>query len=162
MTSDSMPLGRMLAVFLAVLVAANVVLGVIAYVFPDLPVPSSIGIVMAMIGGMSAGQLGTKALNRRLTFAEKAIFSALATVLSVALGIGMIWAIFAYFGAPFTLENFILVMTGEAVPVGEITEIVAWIAPIVLVVYLLITYFGAAMGSRNQMKLQEKLAAKAR
>jgi len=32
--------------------------------------------------------------------------------------------------------------------------------PIVLLLYVLVTYFGVAMGSRNQIKLAEKLAAK--
>lgn len=162
MTSDTLPLGRMLAIFLAVLIAANLVLAALGYFFPDLPVPSSIGIVLAMVGAMSAGQAATKALNRRLTFGEKAIFAVLATVLSAVVGIAILWGIFAWFGVPFTLENVVLGMTGGAVPVSEFLGYMSWIVPIVLVVYVLITYFGAAMGSRNEIKLREKLAAKGR
>jgi hypothetical protein len=162
MTADKMPLGRMLAIFMAVLFAANFGIAAAGYFFPDLPMPSSIGVVMAMIAAMSAGQTATKMLNRRLTFGEKAVFAVLATILSVAFGIGILWGFFAWFGAPFTLENVILVMTGDAVPASEIRQILSWVVPIVLVVYVLITYFGAAMGSRNQIKLQEKLAAKGR
>jgi hypothetical protein len=160
MTSDTLPLGRMLVIFLAVLIAANMVLVALGYLFPDLPVPSSIGIVMAMIAAMSAGQSATKSLNRRLTFGEKAIFAVLATILSTAFGIAILWGIFAWFGVPFTVENILLGMTGDAAPAAEILSIMAWVVPVLLVLYLLVTYFGAAMGSRSQIKLLEKQAAK--
>ena len=160
MTNDTLPLGRMLAIFLGLLVLANVILGAVGYLFPDLPIPSSMGIVVAMIAAMSSGQAASKALNRRLVFREKAIFALLATLVSVVLGVAMFWAILAYFGVPFTLENVILATAGDAVPTDEILQILAWIIPVILVLYILITYFGAAMGSRNQIKLQERLAAK--
>jgi len=160
MSSTAMPLGRMLAIFLGIFVAANVALAVIGHYFPDFPIPSAMGIILAMVAAMSAGQSGTKAVNRRLTFNEKALFAVLATVLSTALAIGMLWAMFAYFGVPFTLENFVLATTGDAVPAAEIRGMLVWIVPIILVLYVLITYFGTAMGSRNEIKLQEKLAAK--
>jgi hypothetical protein len=159
-TSDRAPLVRMLAIFLGVLIAANLVLAALTYVFPDLPIPSSMGIILAMVAAMSAGQDGTKAVNRRLEFREKAVFAVIATLLSAAMGIGIFWGFFAYAGVPFTLENVILVLTGDSVPAQEIMEILVWIIPIVLLIYVLITYFGAAMGSRNQIKLQEKQAAK--
>lgn len=159
-TAGRMPLGKMLAVFLAVLIAGSLVLGGLSYLFPDLPVPSSIGIVLAMVGAMSAGQSGAKASGRTLVFGEKAIFAVLATLLSLALGIGFLWAMFAYFGVPFTLENVTLIMTENAVPTAEITKIMVWVVPIVLALCLAITYFGVALGSRNHFKLQEKLAAR--
>jgi hypothetical protein len=162
MTTETLPLGRMLAIFLGLLILANVILGAVGYLFPDLPIPSSMGIVVAMIAAMSSGQAASKALNRKLVFREKAVFALLATAVSVALGVAVFWAILAYFGVPFTLENVILATTGDAVPADEIRRMLAWIVPIVLVVYVLITYFGAAMGSRNQIKLQERLAAKGR
>ncbi|MCU0829022.1 MAG: ABZJ_00895 family protein [Tabrizicola sp.] len=162
MSTTSAPMIRMLAVFLALLVAANLALGAISYFFPDLPIPSAMGIILAMVAAMSAGQSATKTLNRRLVFRELAVFAVLATVSSAALGIGVFWGIFAYHGVPFTLENFILAMTGDGVPAAEIRQILSWIVPIVLIIYVLITYFGATMGSRNELKLREKLAAKGR
>lgn len=160
---ESAPLGRMLGIFLLVLLLANVVLAAIGYVFPTLPVPSSIGIVLAMVAAMSAGQSATKAVNRRLLFSEKAVFAVLGTLLSVVLGVAILWGFFAWHGVPFTLENIILIMSGgDAIPTSEIRQIMAWVIPAVLMVYVLITYFGAAMGSRNQIKLQERLAAKGR
>jgi heme/copper-type cytochrome/quinol oxidase subunit 2 len=160
MTTDTLPLGRMLAIFLGLLILANVILAAVGFYFPDLPVPSSMGIVVAMIAAMSSGQAASKALNRKLVFREKAIFALLATAISVLFGVAVVWAVLTYIGAPFTLENAILAMTGDAVPVDEILQILTWVVPIVLVLYVLITYFGAAMGSRNQIKLQERLAAK--
>ncbi len=162
MTTDTLPLGRMLAIFLGLLILANVILAAVGFYFPDLPIPSSMGIVVAMIAAMSSGQAASKALNRKLVFREKAIFALLATLVSVSLGVAVFWAVLTYVGAPLTLENAILAMTGDAVPVEDIRQILAWVVPIVFVLYVLITYFGAAMGSRNQIKLQEKLAAKGR
>ena len=162
MTSASMPLARMLAIFLALLVGANVALGAIGYIFPDLPIPSAMGIVLAMVAAMSAGQSATRTLNRRLVFRELAVFAVLATLLSVAFGIGAFWGVFAYHGLPFTLETVILVLTGDQVPAAEIRQVLTWVAPILLLIYGLVTYFGATMGSRNELKLREKLAAKGR
>ena len=159
-STEALPLGRMLAIFTGILVAANLVLAAVGYLFPDLPIPSSMGIVLAMVAAMSSGQSATKILSRRLVFREKAVFAVLATGVSVVLGVGVLWAFFAYFGVPFTLESVILVMTGDAVPAEEIRQILSWVIPLVLVLYLVITYFGAAMGSRNEVKLREKLAAK--
>ncbi len=162
MSSHSLPLGRMLAIFVALLVAGNLVLGALTYVFPDLPVPSAMGIVLAMVAAMSAGQSATKTLNRRLVFRELAVFAVLATALSTALGLAIFWGLFAYHGVPFTLETFILVMGGGAIPSADVRQILAWVVPIVAAIYVLITYFGATMGSRNELKLREKLAAKGR
>lgn len=156
-STEKPPLGRMLAIFAGILVAANVVLSAIGYVIPDLPMPSSIGIVLAMVAAMSAGQAASKALNRRLVFREKAIFALLATALSVVLALALLWAILAYFGVPFTLENVILIGTGDTVPADEIRQILVWVVPIIMLHYVLITHFGAEMGSRNPIKLQEKL-----
>lgn len=160
MTTETLPLGRMLAIFLGILILANLILGAVSYLFPDLPIPSSMGIILAMVAAMSSGQSASKALNRKLVFSEKAVFAVLATLVSVALGVAVFWAILAYFGVPFTLENVILALTGDAVPAAEIRQILAWVVPIVLLLYVLVTYFGVAMGSRNQIKLAEKLAAK--
>ena len=114
-------------------------------------------------GKLSAGQSATKAVNRRLLFGEKAVFAVIGTLLSVMLGVAILWGFFAWHGVPFTLENLILIMSGgDAIPASEIRQIMAWVIPAVLMVYVLITYFGAAMGSRNQIKLQERLATKGR
>lgn len=161
-TTDSAPLGRMLAIFLAMLILANMALAAVSHFFPDLPIPTAMGIILAMISAMTAGQVGTKAVGRRLVFREKATFAVFASVLSAVLGVGILWGYFTWFGVPFTLEYVILAMTGDAVPAAEIQQILAWIVPIVLLVYVLVTYFGVAMGSRNEIKLQEKLAAKGR
>lgn len=160
--TEKAPLGRMLAIFLGLLILANIVLAGLGYAFPELPIPSSMGIILAMVAAMSAGQSGAKAVGRRLVFSEKAVFAVLATVLSAALGIALLWGTFAWFGVPFTLENVVLSMTGDTAPSAEIISIMTWVIPVVLVIYVLITYFGAAMGVRNQIKLQEKLAAKGR
>jgi hypothetical protein len=159
---EKAPLGRMLAIFLGLLILINILLAAVGYFFPDLPIPSSMGIVLAMVSAMSAGQAGAKAVGRRLVFREKAVFAVLATALSAALGVGLFWGLFAWFGVPFTLENVVLATTGDQVPTSEILDMMSIIVPIVLVVYVLITYFGVAMGARNQIKLQEKLAAKAK
>ena len=55
---EKAPLGRMLATFIGIWFLANIVLAAVGYAFPDLPVPSSVGIVLAMVAAMSAGQSG--------------------------------------------------------------------------------------------------------
>jgi hypothetical protein len=157
---NSAPMIRMLAIFLAILIAGNVALAAVSYVFPNLPIPSAMGIILAMVAAMSAGQSATTTLNRRLVFRELAVFAVLATLFSAALAIGIFWGIFAYHGVPFTLENFIPAITGDAVPAAEIRQILTWVVPVALTIFVLITYFGATIGSRNELKLREKLAAK--
>jgi len=158
--TDRAPMGWMLLVFLLVMVLANIALAAITWYFPDLPVPSAMGIVLAMVASMSAGQSGAKATGRRLTGGEKAGFAFLATVLSTVIGLGVYWGIFLYHGIPFTLENIALVGADAVIPATDMRSILAWVAPIVLLLYLAATYFGVAMGARNQIKLQEKLDAR--
>jgi uncharacterized integral membrane protein len=158
-TTDRVSIGRMLAVFLAVIIMANMALAAVSYFFPNLPIPSAMGIILAMVAAMSAGQSGAKAVSRLLTRGEKVRFAILATLLSTVIGVGFFWGIFRYYGVPFTLENIALAGTGDAIPADELRSILAWVVPIVLVLYVAVTYFGATLGSRNQIKLQEKLAA---
>jgi hypothetical protein len=160
--ANQAPMGRMLGIFLAVLIALNAAIAAVSHFFPDLPIPSTMGVILAMVAAMSAGQSATKTINRRLGFREKAVFAVLATILSAALGIGVFWTILAVNEVPFTLENAILAMTGDAVSFDEITSMLAWIVPFVLMIYILVIYLGATLGSRNQIKLQDKLAARDR
>ncbi|MFO1201012.1 MAG: ABZJ_00895 family protein [Tabrizicola sp.] len=158
--NSSMPLGRMLAVFLAVLVGGNAILAAVTYAFPDLPVPNSIGMIFMMVSAMSAGQSVAGRLGRLLTAREKLVFAICATVLCVLLAVVVFWAILAYVGLPMSLQNVIAVATGEMVPLDEIKSFLPWILLFGIVLNLLVAYFFVGFGVKNQLKALERKAAK--
>ncbi len=53
--------------------------------------------------------------------------------------------------APFTLENAVLAMTGDAVPVEDIRQILTWVVPNCPLPLCSDHLFRRAMGSRNQI-----------
>lgn len=154
------PLGKMLVVFIGMLMAGNVLVAGVEYLLPDLTMPSSMGIVFLMVGAMQAGQTAARSTGRRLTTGEKASFAIASTALSLALGVGLVWGVLAWFGVPFTAENVVLAMTGGAVPYAEIMEFLPWVGLFVVVVSLVLSYFAVGWGARTLLKQQERLAAK--
>ena len=60
-TITAVPLGKMLAVFIGMLIAGNALVVGIEYVLPDLTMPSSMGMVFVMVGA-----IGVHAVARRL------------------------------------------------------------------------------------------------
>lgn len=160
--NSSMPLGRMLAVFLAVLVGGNVLLAALIYMFPDLPLPSSTGVIFMMVSSMSAGQSVAGRLGRLLTAREKLVFASAATALACLLGVAILWAILAYFGLPLTVQNTVAAMTGEIVPDAELMSILPWVLLFVVVINLLVAYFFVGFGVKSQLKALEKRTSQGR
>jgi len=159
-TITAVPLGKMLAVFIGMLIAGNALVVGIEYVLPDLTMPSSMGMVFVMVGAMQAGQTAARSTGRRLTAGEKATFAVAATAASIALSVALLWGIFTWFSVPFSLENVVLVMTGDTVPYAEIMEFLPWIGLFVVVLSFVLCYFAVGWGARTLLKQQERLAAK--
>jgi hypothetical protein len=159
-TTDRAPLGKMLAVFIGMLIAGNLLVVGIEYVLPDLTIPSSMGVVFLMLGAMQAGQTAARNTGRRLTAGEKARFALAATVTSIALSVALLWGILAWFGVPFSLENVVLAMTGDTVPYAEIMEFLPWIGLFVVILDFVLCFFAVGWGARTLLKQQERLAAK--
>ncbi|MGL4235508.1 ABZJ_00895 family protein [Tabrizicola sp.] len=159
-TTNRIPMGKMLAIFLATLVFGNLLIAAVVYFFPDLNMPASVGIIIAAVAAMAAGAPAGQATGRRMTAGEKATFAAFATILAVLLVVAMAWGTLTYFGLPFTLQNSIGMFVGELVPEAEIRQIFPWVALFGVVVNFLIFFFGVGFGARNQIKQAERLAAK--
>lgn len=155
-----MPLGKMLMIFLGTLIAGNVLLVLIQTLFPNLTMPGSIGIVFAMVASMSAGGSAATTLGRPLTAREKLTFAAAATFASLVLTVLIFWGLFAWNGVPFTWSNVIMVVTGETAPDAELATILPWIGLFAVVISLLVCYFGAGFGAKNQLRALERKAAK--
>jgi hypothetical protein len=98
--TDKMPLGRMLAIFAGTFVAGNVALAVLTYFLPDLPLPSSTGMILAMVAALAAGQGVAARLGRKLRTGEKAVFRCL--WLNLVFAVAVFWVLLAYVGLPFT------------------------------------------------------------
>lgn len=161
-TTQKIPLGKMLMIFLGTLIGGNVLLVLIQTFLPNVPMPGSIGIVFAMIASMSAGGSAATALGRPLVAREKLTFAAAATVGSLVLTVALFWGIFVWNGVPFTLGNVIMATTGAAAPDAEITAILPWIGVFAVVVSLLVCYFGVGLGAKNQLRALARKAAKGR
>jgi hypothetical protein len=154
------PTGKMLAIFLGTLIFGYVVLVAIGYFFPQLEMPGSIGVVFQMVAAMAAGGTFATATGRRMTSGEKLRFAILATALALLLTVAVLWGMLAYVGLPFTLQNVLLVVTGEMVPPGEMMAFLPIVIAVSIVISLLICFFAVGFGARNQIKQAERLAAK--
>lgn len=160
--TDKMPLGRMLAIFAGTFVAGNVALAVLTYFLPDLPLPSSTGMILAMAAALAAGQGVAARLGRKLRTGEKAVFAAYATILNLVFAVAVFWGLLAYVGLPFTAQNVVMVMTGETMPKADIGPFLPWIIGIGAVVSFLVTFFFVGLGVSSQLKALERKAAKAK
>jgi hypothetical protein len=159
-TPQTMPMMKMLLVFLGTLIAGNVLLILIQTFLPNVPMPGSIGIVFAMVASMSAGGTAANALGRPLVAGEKLRFALAATVASLVLTVALVWGILAWNGLSLTLPNLILALTGDSAPDAEITAILPWIGLFMVVVSLLVSYFGVGFGAKNQLRALARKAAK--
>ncbi len=161
MTTTGTPsTGKMLAIFLGTLLFGQAVLYAVGYFFPDIEMPSSIGIVFLLVAAMAAGQVFAKDAGRRMTGGEKLRFSVLATVAALVLTTAVLWGLFRYHGVPFTLENIVMAATGDAAPASEIATFLPIVLGVSVVVSVLFCFLGLGMGTRNHLKQMEKLAAR--
>jgi hypothetical protein len=156
------PTGKMLAVFLGTLLFGNLLLAAIGYFFPDFEIPGSIGIVFQVVAAMAAGGAFATAMKRKMTAGEKFRFAILATLLGLLLAAAVFWAILAYVGLPFTLQNAVAAMTGEIVSNEEIMSFLPIFLGVAVGVAFLINFFGVGFGAGSQLKQAAKLAAKGR
>ncbi len=159
-TTNSMPLGKMLAIFLGTLLFGSIMLGVIGYLAPDIKIPGSVGIVILTMAAITAGGPFAAATKRTMTAGEKFRFAVIATVASIALQVVMTWGMLAYLGVPFTLQNVAAFFTGELVDPAEIKQMLPILGAVAILTSLLVCFFGVGFGARNQLKQAERLAAK--
>ncbi len=160
LTTQKLPLAKMLLVFLGTLIAGNVLVILIATFLPDLSLPSSIGIVFAMVASMSAGGSAATTLGRALVAGEKLKFAISATVASLVLTVAFLWGLFAWDGVPLNLGNLVMALTGEAPLDADIAAFLPWIGLFAVVVTLLVCYFGVGFGAKNQLRAVARKAAK--
>ena len=83
-----------------------------------------------------------------------------ATLASLVLTVALLWGLFAWNGVPFTLQNLVMAVTGEAAPDGEIAAILTRIGLFAVFVSLLVCFFG--FGAKNQLRALQRTAAKGR
>ncbi len=151
---------KMVMSFLGLLLLGHIILAAIGYFFPKIEMPSSIGIVFLTVAAISAGQIFAKDASRAMTSGEKFKFAVLATILAMVLAICALWAMFAFYGVPFTLENVFLGTVGEVPSANEMQMFALIGAGIGILVSLLVCYFGSGMGAKMYLKQMAKLAAK--
>jgi hypothetical protein len=159
-TTGQAPMTKLLGIFALAWVAAQAAILALGYVFPDLPLPSSLGIVMAMVAAMSSGQSFARQTGRRPTAGERLGFAILATAVVFALSIVLVWGVFRYHGVPVSVENLLIAATGDAKAAADIAPFITIGAAIVGVLTLFMCWFGYGMGAKGQIKQMERAAAK--
>jgi hypothetical protein len=159
-TPQTMPMMKMLLVFLGTLIAGNALLILIQTFLPNLPMPGSIGIVFAMVASMSAGGTAANALGRPLVAGEKLRFALAATVASLVLTFALVWGLFAWNGVPLTVSNLVLAVTGGGAQDAEIAAILPWIGLFTVVLSLLVCFIGVGFGAKSQLRALARKAAK--
>lgn len=151
---------RLLGIFTLTWVAIQVALIAATYFFPELPLPDSIGIVMAMIAAMISGQSYARQTGRRPTGSEKLVFALIATLIAVALSVAAVWGIFRYYAIALTLENVIFAATGDAAATTEIAPYLTIGAAVVGALSLFLCWLGFGMGAKGQLKQMERAAGR--
>lgn len=156
--TDQMPLGRMLAFFAGVFVVGNILVAALTYFLPDLPLPNSTGMIIVMVAALAAGQGVAAQLGRKLRAGEKAIFAAVATIVTLAFAVVVLWGILAYVGLPFTQENALMLMVGQAD--ADLAAYLPLILVIGGVITFLVSFLFVGLGVSTQLKALERKAAK--
>ncbi len=113
-----------------------------------------------MVAALAAGQGIAAQLGRKLRAGETAIFAAAATILTLAFAVVVLWGILAYVGLPFTQENALMLMVGQADP-----DLAAYLPLIIViggVVTFLVSFLFVGLGVSTQLKALERKAAKGR
>ncbi len=162
MTTDTVSGGlvRPLLIFTGVLVAGQVALYGIGHVFPDFDMPSSFGLIIAMVAAMSGGQSFAKATGRAFTGNEKLRFSLTGVAISIALSLATIAGMFAWYGVPFSMDMLALVMTGDPAMAVEMKPWLPVIFGIGLLVGWAVIHFGAGAGAKGMVKRMARDAAR--
>lgn len=159
-TTGNLPLARMLAVFVGILLTANIAIMALTYYAPDFAIPNSLGLVFVMAAAMAAGQTAAPRLGRRMTAREKAIFAAGATILSIIMVVLLMSGLLAYSGVEFSLQNLVLAMTAEILPPQELWAALPWVLLFASALSFLVTYGFVGWGVSSQLKALEKKAAR--
>ena len=162
MMSDAVSggLGRPLLIFTGSLVAGQVVLYGIGQAFPDFDMPSSFGLVIAMVAAMSGGQSFARATGRAFTGGEKLRFSLTGVAISIALSLATIAGILAWYGLPLSTDMLALVMTGDPAMAAEMKPWLPVIFGIGLLIGWAVIHFGAGVGAKGMVKRMAKEAAR--
>ncbi|MBL9072074.1 ABZJ_00895 family protein [Tabrizicola sp.] len=162
MTTEAVAGGlvRPLLIFTGVLVAGQAVLYGIGQTFPDFDMPSSFGLIIAMVAAMTGGQSFAKATGRAFAGGEQLRFSLTGVAISIALSLATIAAMFAWYGVPFSTDMLALVMTGDPTMAADIRPWLPVIFGIGLLIGWAVIHFGAGAGAKGMLKRMAKDAAK--
>lgn len=158
-TARTLPLAKMMLVFLGVLLAANGLLILVQTLLPGIDMPSSIGMVLMMVASISAGGTAATALGRPLVRQEKLRFASAATMASLALTGLLLWGLFTWNGVPLTLETLSIALTGGSATSADVLRFLPWIGLAVVMISLLVCYLGAGFGAKSQLRALERRAA---
>ena len=161
MTTEAVSGGlvRPLLIFTGVLVIGQAVLYGLVEAFPGFDMPSSFGLIIAMVAAMSGGQSFAKATGRTFVGSEKLRFSLTGVAISIALSLATIAGIFAWYGVPFSTDMLALVMTGDPAMAAEMKPWLPVIFGIGLLVGWAVIHFAAGAGAKGMVKRMARDAA---
>jgi hypothetical protein len=154
MFSRVSPMTKAVMAFAALLIFGQILYGVLTY-FVDVQ-SSAIGIILMMGAAMGAGQIFANSEKRIMQKGERARFAVFATITGVLIGIVGLYAVFAWYKVPFSLDT--LLMSFGTAP-GELSQMrgFLWIgAAVATVASLLVTYFASGFGAKAALKQLEK------
>ena len=154
-------LPRAFASFTLGLICAQVGVMAVSYVFPDLKMPSSTGLLIVMISAMVAGQSFAKRTGRVMTGSERWRFSLGAVAIALAVGAALLAGIMVYYGLPVSLDTLAFLIAGDFQTAARMKD---WLLALFAggaVISLLTAWIFVNMGAKTMVKALEKQAAKA-
>lgn len=159
-TTATLPLGRMLAVFVGIFLAANLVIAVVTYYAPDLAVPNTLGLVFLMAAAIGAGQTAAARMGRWLVAREKLVFATAATALVLVMSVAVMYGMLTYFGLDFSLQNLVAALTGEVFPPEDLNAFLPWFLLFAALLNFVVVYGFVGLGAYTHLRALEKKAAR--
>lgn len=137
--SGQASMGRCLAVFGGMLIAAGAGAAALAWALPRLPLPGGLGVVVLLLAAGAAGHSFARRTGRRPTGAETASFAMAALLLALAFALAVVWAALRLQGLPMGFAGVAAVFIRDpaaAAGIGRqlpfLLELAPWLALVLL------------------------------
>lgn len=158
-TTDRLPMLSMVGIFMGLTILVVAGIAGVEYLWPELKLPNSLGVVTTIVAAMQSGMFAARRTKRMPTWREKLVFAVWATAASLLAAVGFFWALFGYYGIPFTLMTFLTALLGN-LPDAGLMKVLPWILLFAVAVSLLAIYFSVGSGAKVQLKALDRQAAK--
>lgn len=155
-------MGRCLAVFGGMLIAAGAVAAALAWAWPRLPLPGSLGFAALLLAAVAAGHSFARRTGRRPTGAETASFAMAALLLALAFALAVVWAALRLQGLPMGFAGVATVFIRDPAAAAGIERLLPFLLELVPWLALVLLWLGFRLGVGAGLNPRGRAAAQPR